>query len=188
MVTDSPWDHGQWAITKYYGNLSTGALKAYCVAVSSHSAKASVRAIYAEMKDPLSFHIPAGTYTDGLFATISGSLIGGFLAIGEAYSMGDFEATFGSATFVQKYNTPQTNLAVNMPFSLTTWIVKPNTIFTRDKTIPITFELAIGENGRFSASPAIRFNAATTHFYNTMQIDVLDTPGNRTEHRLQASS
>ena len=177
MVTNHPWDRGQAAIAKYYGNLATGELKAFSYAASSDTATAFAGSYYVEMKDTLSFIIPAGTYTSGLSATINGSLSGSFLASGTASCIGDFEASFGSATFVQKYDTPQTNTVVDLPFTLTTWIVRPNTTLTKTATVPIIFDMEIGGDGKFRASSPLGLgNSATNDFFDTLEILSLDTP------------
>jgi hypothetical protein len=168
---------GQLASAKWTGDLATGALGAYASAASSAHGSASAGAYYVEMKDTLYFSIPAGTYSAGLSATLSGLFEGSIIAGGTSYGSAEFEVGFGSQSHVEKF-LDETDIIISSPFSLTTWIVRPGTTFTTSKTIPIVFDMSIGGDGHLRASSPDfgADNWVTTDFFNTLKLTSLETP------------
>ncbi len=185
---------GENAETLYYGNLATGTVKAIAQAANAFDHNDNIwgetsSETWVVMHDTLYFHIPAGTYANGVAAVVSGHVNGTMADTKYGQSRFGFSAHLGEEYVLQSRgdHTEVHNEIFNENFTLTDMFVQPGTTLNTDRTVRHGFTMSLGLPATLVAStegnpsPTLTnsqstFTSALVDFENTGRILDLNVP------------
>jgi hypothetical protein len=180
---------GNYATIKYLADIAAGRIFSFAKVVGVHEGGynyygGTARIEHIEFREEIVFSIPAGTYPDGLYADLSGRIVGtyasavgagamiiGWVSLGSSvYDTGILSVGMGDAG----------SFRIDEPISLTVMLASPGQTFSLlteiTKTLSVYHHRNLCWANEYNTGSGYVIGSSENDFYGGIQITALDPP------------